>query len=541
MRDIAVPPEVLHRPAAPQAPRTVNALRLALQDRRFFWTVEFIPSTQKVLRDDFTKIEELASAVGVMPLLAGFGVTDRVVSDRDPDPIAGAAHLLHRTGKQPLVHLSGKGREIGDLAATLVRLRENGLENTLMLTGDRLREEPVGERARYLESVPAIAMAKNFSSDLFVGSVVNPFKYREEDAMAQYLKLGKKIAAGSDFVITQVGFDIVKHEELVYWLNGNDYNIPIIANLMPMTAARARYIRVHQLPGVTVTDSFLSLLEADEQLTSDRGAARVLRRLALQIVGVRYLGYSGVQLTGIHSLARIKQLQAVVRECAEICPDRVTWRRAWEEACTLPMGDRADLAPRGTAWYFLKGEDRVASKREIAKFQLMNWIHDNLFVRGAVARGFGAMVSGVERRSLTGRVLERVERGVKGPIFGCETCGLCRLPATQYVCPETCPKGLANGPCGGTTDNLCEFRDRECIHSKKYRIAKSAGRLDELANLLIPAVPPEIRHTSSFPPHFRGEGLMVCSSPRPEPHPSEKIFEKEVSPGSTVSTNSTQV
>src|SRR5688500_14121485 len=115
----------------------------------------------------------------------------------------------------------------------------------------------------------------------------------------------------------------------------------------------------------------------------------------------------------------------------------------------------------------------------------------------------------IKRHSKADRVLERIERAIKSPIFGCETCGMCRLAATQYVCPETCPKGLANGACGGTTDNLCEFRDRECVHSVKYRIAKDAGVLHELETWLIPAVPQDCRYTSSWPPHFREGGPKI--------------------------------
>lgn len=506
--------KVITAPAGPSAPQAgaegpSNALRSALRDRRFFWSLEYIPSSQKILRDDFNKLEELASAVSLMPTLTGFSVTDRVISDHDPDPLAAASHLMAKTGKQPLVHFSGKGRETHHLDDTLRRMQDNGLENILMLTGDRLHEEPIGSRPRYLESVPGIAMAKAFNPNIFVAGALNPFKYREEDGMAQYLKLGKKINAGCDLIITQVGYDIIKHEEAMYWIDGRKYNTPVVANLMPMTAARARYIRAHQLAGVTVTDSFLALLEADEALTSDRGVARSMRRLALQILGVRYLGYAGVQLTGIHSLAKVKELQAIVRECAEICPDRITWRRAWEEACTLPSSDRASLAPRDSPWYLLKGTTQFASGKARAKYHAMKFVHDWAFERGPVSRLFGTAVRAIGRRTPAGRLAERVERAIKNPIFGCETCGMCRLAATQYVCPETCPKGLANGPCGGTAKNLCEFRDRECIHSAKYRIAKSAGRLEELERLIIPAVPPELRHTSSWPPHFRGQGPAI--------------------------------
>lgn len=53
---------------------------------------------------------------------------------------------------------------------------------------------------------------------------------------------------------------------------------------------------------------------------------------------------------------------------------------------------------------------------------------------------------------------------VKGPIFGCQQCGQCLLSQTAYICPMTCPKGLRNGPCGGTLDGACEvLPDRPCV------------------------------------------------------------------------------
>ncbi len=43
---------------------------------------------------------------------------------------------------------------------------------------------------------------------------------------------------------------------------------------------------------------------------------------------------------------------------------------------------------------------------------------------------------------------------MKVPMFGCQSCGNCVLEYTEYVCPQTCPKSLRNGPCGGTVRTL---------------------------------------------------------------------------------------
>lgn len=483
---------------------TPNALREALHDRRFFWTVEFIPSVDKVLRDELHKLGGVAEVVRGDKGLAAFSVTDRVVSDRDPDPVAAAAHLRDASGKQPLVHFSGKGRETEDLLAFLERMQRNDLVNLLALTGDRLKEEPTDRRPRYLESVATIAMARSAYPDLFIAAAVNPFKYREEDTMAQYLKLGKKVAAGVDFIITQIGYDMLKYEEAVFWIDTRNYRVPIVANVMPMSAVRARYIRKHQLAGVTVTDSYLGLLEAEERIFPDKGATRVLRRLALQILGLRYYGYAGVQLTGIHAPEKLAALKAQIDELSDLCSDRATWNKAWQESLTLPEGGRADPAPRNP-WYLVNARNSRARMRDKVKYVVMDNVHRVVFDRGPLASMLGAVMRPVRRHALADAVLERLERAIKAPLFGCETCGTCRLATTQYVCPETCPKGLANGACGGTTENLCEFRDRECVHSKKYRIAHDLDLLDQLESTLIQPVPKEARHTSSWPSYFRGE------------------------------------
>lgn len=486
-----------------------NFLRESLKNGRFFVTLEYIPSSKKSLLEDIDANKEISAEIRTSDLIAGYAVTDRVVSDSDPDPTITAAHFRLCTGKQPLVHLSGKGREIKDFEKSLRNIADSGLENVLILTGDRLHDEPTNFRPRYLESVSAIKIARAFDPTLTICAAFNPFKYREEDAMAQYLKLSKKVKAGADVLITQVGFDVQKLEELPAYIEAEREKVRLIANFMPLTAPRARYIRKNKLAGVVISDSLLGLLEEDERTSPDKGLAKAYERLALQIVGAKLLGYAGVQITGVHALHRLKQILDLVDVLEERISDYASWKRSWNAAYTLRDGEVVDFSPCENPWYFSSGTNVSASMHERLKYSLMERVHHVLFEKGLVAGLFGAAVKNVKRRSRPGRLLSALEETVKNPVVGCETCGMCRLAATQYVCPETCPKGLANGPCGGTAENVCEFGDRECIHSRKYRIAKSSGRLNDLKELIIPAVPGELRGTSSWPAHFRGEAPPV--------------------------------
>ncbi len=495
--------------------RPQNKIASALRRGEFFWTIEFVASADHVLDDDMIKVDAFVRQLARRKEVAGFTVTDRVHSDTDPDPVMIAKHVRDHSGSQPLIHLSGKDRDMNDLITSLDEIKVAKLENVLILTGDKLKDPPSDRRPRYLESVPAIRTAREYHPDLIIAAALNPFKYREEESVAQYLKLGKKILAGVDYLITQIGFDIVKHEEALFWMDSRGYRVPMVANIMALTAARSRFIRKHQLAGVTITDSYHELLQTEEkELTREQAAARVTRRLALQIVGLRLIGYSGVQLTAITRTEMLETLQNQVDYLSKKCPDRITWNKAWKEAFVFPDGKRiANPAPE-IAWTLSFRQVDRAPLRDRLKYRLMDRVHSFWFEKGAGAKLLTRTIGKIKRGSKADQKLVKLERAIKGPLFGCETCGLCRLNATQYVCPETCPKGLANGPCGGTHLNTCEFGDRECIHSRKYRIARDLKLLTQLEQWLIPAVPEAYRNTSSWPPYLRREGPKVIKKKR---------------------------
>ncbi len=79
------------------------------------------------------------------------------------------------------------------------------------------------------------------------------------------------------------------------------------------------------------------------------------------------------------------------------------------------------------------------------------------------------------------------ERALKGALWGCRMCGNCLLQETAFICPMECPKGLRNGPCGGSTPESCYVDPtRPCVWFKIYQRAEKMGRLDRLMEVLPP-------------------------------------------------------
>lgn len=92
-----------------------------------------------------------------------------------------------------------------------------------------------------------------------------------------------------------------------------------------------------------------------------------------------------------------------------------------------------------------------------------------------------------KRESLGRRALAAVELMVKGPLFGCRMCGNCLLQETAFICPMECPKGIRNGPCGGSTPEYCYVDEtRPCVWYKIYERAFQMGREEKLLEVLPP-------------------------------------------------------
>lgn len=92
-----------------------------------------------------------------------------------------------------------------------------------------------------------------------------------------------------------------------------------------------------------------------------------------------------------------------------------------------------------------------------------------------------------KREKSGSRLLENIEYAVKGPLWGCRMCGNCLLQETAFICPMECPKGLRNGPCGGSTADHCYVDPtRPCIWYRIYDRAFKMHREEMLLEVLPP-------------------------------------------------------
>jgi methylenetetrahydrofolate reductase (NADH) len=108
------------------------------------------------------------------------------------------------------------------------------------------------------------------------------------------------------------------------------------------------------------------------------------------------------------------------------------------------------------------------------------------------------MVTQPGRPGWWARLVGRIEHPIKGPLFGCSMCGQCVVRTCQFVCPMRCPKGLRNGPCGGSEGGRCEVDPAlPCVWSQIWQRAEERGQIGRL----LPVQPPvdwRLKSTSAW-------------------------------------------
>ncbi len=455
----------------------MSQLSSCFQKNQFCVLVEYLTSQTKI----FPVKTEFAGFPTLMTL------ADRVHSDQDIAPLEACQNYPKAVEK--VIHFAGKNRDIQDFEKFLDQAQAAKIQNLLLLTGDKLKDHHDGTdeypRTRYLESINAVIAAKHHGG-FQIGVAFNPFKYAEAERDAQYLKLHKKIKAGADFIITQLGYDIKALQHAKAFLKHHHYTQKILACVMPLSLARANFMVKNKVAGIVITPHMLKVLEEEKQ---SGFSDRVYLRCALQILMCQRNGFAGVHLSACHKPDEQILLESYIEEYRHHDFDalELLWNSLWQ------VKSGHEFTPEMP--YFSK----QPTSGQMIKYQQLHLMHDALF-ESKIAKGIGRFIfkANFWDKSTAANALLKTEFFSKHGVVGCESCGQCRLGDTLYICPETCPKGLANGPCGGTTLDRCEFGDRECIHSVKARLAKAVDHTQILKEKLIPTVPIEIRGTSSW-------------------------------------------
>ncbi|MBM3819885.1 MAG: hypothetical protein FJW14_12845 [Acidimicrobiia bacterium] len=454
-----------------------------LRARPFSIMVELVASGLK--RE--AQVFEVASNLATIPEIVAGSVTSYAGGKFGQDPVRVGTAVRAR-GLTPNIHLTCVNQDRVSIQKTLRLMRALGMLNVFAITGDW----PAGSNTTPvfdLESVQLVDLIATLRAEeqipFHVSVAISPFKYTREDALYQYLKLEKKIAAGANMAITQVGWDSRKFAELKRYLDERGLDIPLMGNVYVLAQRAAERMATGSPPGCWAPPKLVSDIQK-ESTAPDKGKGARLERAANTVAVLKGLGYAGAYIGGTHQADDIRW---IINRARELEPQ-------WEECAAQvqygdPDGFYLDSAPaRKATRTFLPVVLDAAGKT-----MPMPWSKNPADTAGR--RAMRSLFSWIDGTPPLRNAFERLEYWGKRAVFGCEECGNCVLGSMEYVCPQTCPKQMRNGPCGGTLHGRCEVVEQECIWVGVYQRAEAAARVPELKRF-IPAPDRHLVGTSSW-------------------------------------------
>ncbi len=429
---------------------------------------------------------------------------------------------VNRLGIEPLVHFTCKDKNRNELEALLHGLERAGVRNLLVMTGDytysgyKGRSKPVfdldatqllglvGELNKGLE-VPTLKGTANLApTHFFPGAAISPFKAQEAEQMGQYYKLKKKLEAGAQFIVTQLGYDARKFQEVLLVMKQLGFGqVPVVGNLYVLTAPAARLMNKNGVPGCVVTDKLLAQLEAE---AADKATAKGerLERAARMYAFMKGMGFAGVHIGG-HGLS-YDDVELIIGRGEELAPNWLEIVREFDY-------------PQPNGWYYFDKDPETGLNSEAPVDRSKNrpgvglgyrgfrLLHASMFEPKGIFFGLMRGVAKAIDGSRVEHCFTRLEHIGKQVTNECLHCGDCGLFDVAYLCPMSqCPKGQRNGPCGGGYQGWCEVYpdERQCIYVRAYNRLKHYGEEEELGAYEVAPVNYDLYRTSSWLNYYMG-------------------------------------
>ena len=220
--------------------------------------------------------------------------------------------LLHRMGLEPTMQMVCRDRNRIAMQSDLFGAYALGIRNLLCLSGDHQRfgNHPTAKNVFDLDSMQLLQMVKRMrdekkvlggdeiegATEFFIGAAANPFADPFE---FRVIRLGKKAAAGADFVQTQCIYDMAKFERWMQMIRdrGLHEKVHILAGVTPLkSVGMARYMK-EKVAGMEIPDE---IIERMKKAGKEKAKEEGLRICVEQIQWLKQIpGVHGIHLMAI--------------------------------------------------------------------------------------------------------------------------------------------------------------------------------------------------------------------------------------------------
>jgi 5,10-methylenetetrahydrofolate reductase len=271
------PSEPHFDPSAPLAPLPGHSsrgrLERVLRSGRFAVTAELNPPDSADPREVYERALVLSEACDAINATDASGAHVHMSS-------VGICSLLTRAGYSVVMQISCRDRNRIAIQGDVLGASAMGVQNILCLTGDGVQvgDQPGAKPVFDLDSTSLLETIRTmrdegrflsgrkltYTPHVFLGAAANPFvppyDYRA-------IHMGKKVAAGAQFIQTQYCFDIPLLERFMAKARELDLHKKcfVMVGVGPLASARAARFMRSNVPGVHIPDHVIDRLEKAEK------------------------------------------------------------------------------------------------------------------------------------------------------------------------------------------------------------------------------------------------------------------------------------
>ncbi len=474
----------------------------------FVVTMELVPKGESAGRSIDTA-HRLANDALIDGRLSAVTITDNPGGNPSLSPDV-LGREIQTNGMDVIIHFTCRDTNRAGVESRALQLKRMGMPNILALTGDYSGKGFGGQGAPVfdLDSSSLLCLfsmmneksrARGEEKFYYPGCAISPFKWTEPEAFAQYFKLCKKVSSGANYIVTQLGYDARKFQELIQIQKQFQINVPAIASIFLLTPRTARVMNSGRIPGAVVHARLLKKITQEWATSKRAGYHAAVERAAKLAVIVKGLGYRGIHIGGVHR--SFKTVGLILDHMKEM-------EHNWQDyLCEFDYPQSENFyvfdknLEKDSTEVAINHTTKTANLYQRAHFGLLNAMHEAFFRFDSPHAGFfNRLCKRIDQNRFGFHALKILEDGFKKVLLSCRQCGDCGIQHVGYLCPESkCPKHTRNGACGGSRLGKCEVhKDRYCVWYLAYMRLSATGRAAEMATGCVPPRMWELNKTSSW-------------------------------------------
>jgi methylenetetrahydrofolate reductase (NADPH) len=235
---------------------------------------------------------------------------------------AAVSALLVGMGVEPVMQMVCRDRNRIAMQSDILGAAALGVRNLTCLTGDHqsFGNQGGAKKVFDIDSVQLVAMVKRMRDErrligsdtelvgtvpIFIGAAANPFAKPWE---LRALRLGKKVAAGADYVQTQCVFDVALFAE---WMKavrdlGLHEKVKILAGVIPLkTGGMARYM-AENVPGVIIPPQIVKRMSDAPKGTGAETGTLIALEIIEQLRAIE--GVAGIHIMAIEWEQKVREI-----------------------------------------------------------------------------------------------------------------------------------------------------------------------------------------------------------------------------------------